>query len=74
VQHSIRYRIELLRDGIVARGCPPEEARAYATSFLATLRGLMIDLLATGDGERVDEAFETVLADVERRAAAWAPQ
>lgn len=56
---------------IVALGCPREEARSYATLLLATLRGLVIDLLATGERERLDEAFETYLAGAERRAAEW---
>jgi AcrR family transcriptional regulator len=71
VQRSIHHRTDLVRAGIVGRGCPPEEARAHATAFLATLRGLVIDLLVTGDRERVDEAFETVVADAERHAAEW---
>lgn len=71
VEHSIRHRLDLLRAGIVGRGCPPEKARAHATVFLATLRGLVIDLLATGDRERIDEAFETVVANAELHAAEW---
>jgi AcrR family transcriptional regulator len=71
VEHSIHYRLDLLTAGIVGRGGPPEEARAQATAFLATIRGLVIDLLATGERERVDEAFETVVANAARHAAEW---
>ncbi|GAA4611682.1 TetR/AcrR family transcriptional regulator [Saccharopolyspora hordei] len=35
-----------------------------ATLLLAALRGLVLDLLATGDAERVDRAFEALLASV----------
>jgi AcrR family transcriptional regulator len=35
-----------------------------ATALLAVLRGLLLDLLATGDAERVDAAFELVLAQL----------
>jgi AcrR family transcriptional regulator len=71
VERSIHHHLDLLKAGIVGRGCPPDEARAYATAFLATLRGLVLDLLATGDRERVDEAFETVVANAELHAAEW---
>ncbi|RRO15089.1 TetR/AcrR family transcriptional regulator [Saccharopolyspora rhizosphaerae] len=37
-------------------------AEAEATLTLAALRGLVLDLLATGDADRVDEAFEDFLA------------
>ncbi|KAA5835952.1 TetR/AcrR family transcriptional regulator [Saccharopolyspora hirsuta] len=37
-------------------------SEAEATLALAALRGLVLDLLATGDTERVDAAFEALLA------------
>ncbi len=73
VERSIRYRLDLLTAGVLGRGCPADESRAQATVFLATLRGLVIDLLATGDHERVDEAFEMVIANAQLQAAEWAP-
>ncbi len=46
------------------------EAEADATLVLAALRGLMLDLLATGDTARVNAAFERLLASLgaDRRA------
>jgi AcrR family transcriptional regulator len=39
-------------------GIPPEHARAHARLWLAAARGLLLDLLATGDRRGVDEAVE----------------
>jgi AcrR family transcriptional regulator len=71
VARSITHRLDLITANIVALGCPPEQARSYATLLLATLRGLVIELLATGERERLDEAFETYLANAEHRALEW---
>jgi AcrR family transcriptional regulator len=73
VKRSIDHRVELMAAGVVALGCPPAQARGFATLALATLRGLVIDLLATGERERVDEAFEGALENVLRRAREWQP-
>jgi AcrR family transcriptional regulator len=71
IRHSISHRLASIEANIISLGCPPEEARAYATLLMATLRGLVIDLLATGERERVDEAFQTSLRNAETRAAEW---
>lgn len=42
----------------VQRGLPPSEARADARLGVAVVRGLLLDLAATGDRAAVDEAFE----------------
>jgi AcrR family transcriptional regulator len=42
-------------------GLPKEEARAKARLGLAVVRGLLLDLLATGDREGVDAAMEEFL-------------
>ncbi len=49
------------------RGIPPEQARAEARLGLAVVRGLLLDLLATGDREGVDAAMERYLAITEAR-------
>jgi AcrR family transcriptional regulator len=55
----------------IRRGFPPEVARAHARLGVATTRGLLLDLLATGDVEAVDaammafiELYEAWLANV----------
>jgi hypothetical protein len=49
----------------VRRGLPPEAARADARLGVAVVRGLLLDLLATGDRAAVDEALERFLAQYE---------
>jgi AcrR family transcriptional regulator len=43
---------------LVDRGLPADEARATARLGLATVRGLLLDLLATGDRAGADDAVE----------------
>jgi AcrR family transcriptional regulator len=71
VEHSISHRLDLVTANLISLGCPEAEARPFATLTLSTLRGLVIDLLATGDSERLDQAFEMMLANAERRAVEW---
>lgn len=49
-------------DGIARGGLAREDARAEARLALAVVRGLLLDLLATGDRAGVDRAFERFLA------------
>jgi AcrR family transcriptional regulator len=69
---SIERRLELITTTIVGLGCPREEAGAFGTLLLATLRGLIMELLITDDRERMDAAFELAVADAERYTAQWA--
>ena len=52
---------------LVAPDRPPEEARAEARLAVAVVRGLLLDLLATGDREAVDAAMERYIAAVAPR-------
>jgi AcrR family transcriptional regulator len=47
---------------LAGRGLSPEDARAEARLGLAVVRGLLLDVLATGDPAGVDAAFERYLA------------
>ncbi len=47
---------------LVARGLPAERARATARLGLATIRGLLLDLLSTGDRAGTDQALELFIA------------
>lgn len=71
VARSLQQRAGLLAAALAAQGCPREEAAALATLVLGTMRGLLVDLLVTGDEERVEAAFEDLLRDLERRRATW---
>ena len=54
---------------IVRLGGRPEEARAEARFGVAVVRGLLLDLLATGDREGVDEAMERHIAGYQAMVA-----
>jgi len=71
VKRSINHRLDLIAANVIALGCPAQDAPSFATLALAMLRGLVIDLLATGEHERVNAAFEQTLDTLLRRAAEW---
>jgi AcrR family transcriptional regulator len=48
-------------------GADQVTAARTATLVIATIRGLLLDLLATGDRDRVQDAAESFLATLERR-------
>ena len=70
VHRSVSGRTELMAAGLVAAGCPRAEAPALATMIMGTMRGLVVDLLTTGERDRVDAAFEMFVRGVELRLAA----
>lgn len=66
VRRSVQERSDLIAAGFVAAGVDPATARALGTLVLATMRGLMLDRLVTGDAARVDAAFEVFLRGLEK--------
>jgi hypothetical protein len=54
-----------LAEYAVRWGSPPEAARADARLGVAVCRGLLLDLLATGDRAAVDAALERYIAQYE---------
>jgi AcrR family transcriptional regulator len=56
--------IEPLADALVQAGADDRHARAEARLAIAVTRGLLLDLLATGDREGVDDAYERYLQHV----------
>jgi AcrR family transcriptional regulator len=59
--------VEPAAEGFVAFGMEREEALAQARLGIAVSRGLLLDLLATGDRAAVDAAMEAYIALVEAR-------
>jgi AcrR family transcriptional regulator len=55
---------------LMSLGLTEAEARVEARLGIAVVRGLLLDVLATGEGEEVDAAFEQYLAYREQRLAA----
>src|SRR3954452_19167024 len=62
--------VEPLTRIAVAQGRPAPEARAEARLGVAVTRGLLLDLLATGDREAVDAAMERYIAAITQTAPA----
>jgi AcrR family transcriptional regulator len=58
----VDFWVEPLTALAVEQGRPEAEARAEARLGVAVTRGLLLDLLATGDREAVDEAMERFIA------------
>ena len=56
--------VDLAVPAMVAGGLSEDAARAQARLGLAVVRGLLLDVLATGDGAGVDEAYELFLAAI----------
>jgi AcrR family transcriptional regulator len=54
--------IEPATSALIAEGLEPDVARAEARLGLAVVRGLLLDVLATGDDAGVDAAFERYLS------------
>lgn len=71
LRRSLELRLAAIQQGLVLLGCPPEEAPAAATTVLSRMRGLALDLLVTGDGERADAAFGLFLEEAGARVASW---
>jgi hypothetical protein len=67
----VQDRVGALAGSVIAQGCPPRGAPGIATLLIAQRRGLMTDLLVTGDTARIDAAFEIVLENARRRAELW---
>jgi AcrR family transcriptional regulator len=61
--------IDPLTEYGVARGVPLETARADARLSVAVTRGLLLDLVATGDKQAVDQAYARYLQLYERLLA-----
>ncbi len=70
----VRGWLEIIRRLALEQGCPPRDAERFATVLLAQFRGLQLDLLATGDRARVDEALDHVLGSVAVERATWGPR
>jgi len=61
--------IDPIAEYSIGHGASPEAARTDARLGVAVIRGLLLDLLATGDREGVEAAFERYLALVQPRRA-----
>ncbi|MCC3313732.1 TetR/AcrR family transcriptional regulator [Nocardia africana] len=63
--------ISLITTLAVRAGCPTDHAETFATALLAQLRGLQLDLLATGEHARVEAALDLVIAGARAQFDSW---
>ena len=61
--------LDPLTSTAIRHGVPPDRARTHARLGLAVARGLLLDLLATGNRAEVDAAMERFIADFLRDRA-----
>ncbi|HEY1867542.1 MAG TPA: TetR/AcrR family transcriptional regulator [Candidatus Cybelea sp.] len=58
LDRSINDWLRVLEACTRVPGCPPKEARAFATLLIAGFRGFLLDLMATHDRARIDRAVD----------------
>lgn len=63
--HGVTDWLTTTEDLLVGAGVPAEQAAGLATFVVAAFRGLMLDLLSTGDTDRVNAGFEVLAGLVE---------
>ena len=71
---SVEAWITALTDALVNAGADETTARTEARLGLAVARGLLLDLLATGDRDGVNEAYERYLQRTETHYPSTAHQ
>ena len=69
LKSSVTFLAELIEHVFVESGLPRAQARTQAAMTAATMRGLVLDLLATGDRTRVNAAAFAFLEKIVTRAA-----
>lgn len=62
---------KIFRSFVVAAGCPEGEIDQTVTVLLALMRGLQMDLVATGDHARINQAHAFFVEIVREKQARW---
>lgn len=55
----------------LSAGCPEDEVEAFATLLVAQLRGLLLDILTSGDEERVGTGLDLLIRSLAAERLAW---
>jgi AcrR family transcriptional regulator len=55
---SVEDWLQFMSQSLIRQGAKPEDARAFATLVIAGSRGFLLDLCATRDRKRIDQAVE----------------
>jgi AcrR family transcriptional regulator len=66
LRSAVHDWLPILEQGLRRDGTPEAQVTPIATGLLAQIRGLQLDLIATGDHARVDRAFEHLLGTLTR--------
>jgi AcrR family transcriptional regulator len=61
LERLVKDWLPFFEHAVAAAGVEPERVSPLATFILATIRGLQLDLLATGERRRIDHAFKEML-------------
>jgi hypothetical protein len=61
VERLVKDWLTFLERPVAASGVEPERVSPMAIFILATIQGLQLDLLATGERRRIDRAFREML-------------
>ncbi|MBJ7470649.1 MAG: TetR/AcrR family transcriptional regulator [Solirubrobacteraceae bacterium] len=69
--HVISDWMRIVGADLRAAGCPADEVDATATSLVAHMGGLQLDLLITGDRDRVNAAHEQFVGMLQERRRTW---
>jgi AcrR family transcriptional regulator len=64
LDRAVEDWLATLTEGLSKSGVDRAEARRAATLVVALARGLLLDLLATGDRKRIDAAIDSLVAEV----------
>ncbi len=71
--HAIADWTAIVSADLAASGCPADELEPMATSLVAHIAGLQLDLLLSGERDRINAAHELFVEMVNARRAQWAP-
>lgn len=69
--HATLDWVPIIAARLLAAGCPPDETEPLATSLVAHISGLQLDLLLTGDRARLDAAHELFVEMIAERRRSW---
>jgi AcrR family transcriptional regulator len=70
-QNVTRPWVEVLHKALASSGCPDDQRIAMATLLAGAYRGLLTDLLATGEIRRVSQGFDALMKLVQDLEIAW---
>lgn len=72
-QNVTRPWVEVLHKALQRSGCPEDQRIAMATLLAGAYRGLLVDLLATGEMRRIGRGFDALLTMVGDLETHWRP-